>query len=118
MRTHPNLDRRSLLLHQQVAAKIQANPALLTQAKATLARWRTTVSPNSLVYLDEWQRVLDAGLDACLALALDAGEHATAMRQSSPLACLLSNAERLEFLKQWKLQFVSADIGFRQHANV
>lgn len=102
MRTHQNLDQRSLLLHQQVAAKILANPALLDQAQATLARWRTTASTLSQVYLDEWNSVLDSGLDACLALALDAGEHATAMRQSSPLVCLLSNAERFAFLRQWK----------------
>ncbi len=104
MRTHQNLDLRSLQLHQQVAAKIRANPALLNKAQAILANWRTTTSPHSVVYLDEWKRVMDSGLDVCLALALDTGEHATAMRQSSPLACLLSNAERFAFLRQWKLQ--------------
>ncbi|MBK6998685.1 MAG: hypothetical protein IPH35_01460 [Rhodoferax sp.] len=102
MRTHQQLDLRSLQLHQQVAAKIRDNPALLEKAKVTLARWRATASPHSFGYLDEWKNVLDSGLDACLALALDPGEYATAMRQASPLACLLSNAERFAFLRHWK----------------
>ena len=37
-------------------------------------------------------------------LALAQGEHANAMRQASPLACLLSNAERFAFLKNWRNQ--------------
>jgi len=53
-------------------------------------------------YLDAWQHVMDQGVDACLLLAAEESEWGNAMRQASPLACLLSNQERFAFLKQWK----------------
>jgi hypothetical protein len=82
--THQQIDPRSLLLHQRVAARVRANPALLDQARATLGRWRERASPRTFSDLDEWQHALDAGLDACLALATDESQHARALRQASP----------------------------------
>lgn len=102
MPTHQELDEKSLRLHQLVASKVRAHPEPLERAQNTLRYWRATASPRTFSYLDEWQRRLDSGLDTCLRLALDTSEHATAMRQSSPLACLLSNTERFAFLKSWR----------------
>lgn len=102
MPTHQELDEKSLRLHQLVASKVRAHPELLERAQTTLKHWRATASPRTFSYLDEWQRWLDMDMDTCLRLALDTSEHATAMRQSSPLACLLSNTERFAFLKSWR----------------
>lgn len=102
MPTHQELDERSLCLHQLIASKVRAQPELLEQAQTTLRHWRSTASPRTFSYLDEWQRWLDMDVDTCLRLALDTSEQATAMRQSSPLTCLLSNAERFAFLKSWR----------------
>lgn len=98
---HARLDQRSLALHRIVAAKLRRDPALLAKAHATLARWRATVSPRALPYLDEWQSLIDQGLEPLLARAIEQSEHADALRQASPLACLLSPRERQDFLRQW-----------------
>lgn len=98
MRTHQEVDEQSLALHQLVVAKIRANPALLGKAEETLKRWRQTVSPRTLPYLDEWQSLIDRGMEVCLAMATEQSQRADALRQSSPLSCLLSHKERFEFL--------------------
>lgn len=101
MRTHQEIDSRSLALHRLVAAKIRNDPALFERARATLARWRSSVCVQSQPYLEEWQRLMDQGADVCLTVAVDDSEKATAMRQSSPFSGLLTNRERFAFLKAW-----------------
>lgn len=101
MRTHQEIDQRSLALHQLVAEKIRENPALLDKAQSILQRWRTIVCANSQPYLEEWEGLIDQGVDVCLAVAVEDSERAAALRQSSPLSCLLTNQERFTFLKAW-----------------
>ncbi len=101
MRTHQEIDQRSLALHRLVADKIRSDPALFDQAQHRLMRWKLLVSPDAHHYLDEWQRLFDLGMNASLAVAVEESEQATAMRQSSPLSCLLTNQERFRFLKTW-----------------
>jgi hypothetical protein len=102
MRTHQEIDERSLALHWLVVDKIRREPALFDKARRTLARWRSTVCPASQPYLEEWERLMDEGLDASLAAAVEESERATALRQSSPFAGVLSNQERFAFLKAWE----------------
>lgn len=102
MRTHQDIDLRSLALHRLVADKIRRNPALFDTVKQTLARWRTTVCVSSQPYLQEWQRLADQGLDACLRAAEEDSEQARALRQSSPFTGVLSHGERFAFLKTWQ----------------
>ena len=101
MRTHQDLDSRSLALHRLVADKVRHDATLLDRARATLQRWHQTASPRTFVYLDAWQELLEKGEAACLAAATEESEWANAMRQASPLACLLTHQERFAFLKQW-----------------
>ena len=98
------LDDRSLAMHRLVADKVRADIGLLDDAQAILKRWHVTVSPRTFAYLDEWQRLLDAGGEAVLAVATEETQHAAALRQASPLTCLLTNRERFAFLKAWKEQ--------------
>ena len=104
MPSHLELDERSLAMHRLVADKVRANACLLDEAQAILKRWHSTVSPRTFVYLDEWQRLLDQGVDAVLAVATQDTQYAAALRQASPLACLLTNQERFVFLRAWKEQ--------------
>jgi len=98
------LQRRSLEMHRLVVEKIRSDPELFEVARATLARWRTIVCQSSQPYLMEWESRM-ADRDACLAFAVEDSEHASDMRQSSPFAVLLSNDERLDFLRAWARQF-------------
>ena len=103
MNSHQQLDQRSLALHRAVVDKIRHDPTLLVRARGTLLRWRQkNVGGRTQPYLDEWQQVLDADLESCLALAVEESEHAEALRQSSPLSCLLTPKERFAFLKEWQ----------------
>ncbi|MBC7700275.1 hypothetical protein, partial [Aquabacterium sp.] len=101
MRTHQDLDDRSLALHRLIADKIRRDPALFDKARATLAHWRQRVSIRTQPCLAEWAALMDQGMDACLAMAVEDSEHATALRQSSPFSGLLSNQDRFAFLKAW-----------------
>lgn len=101
MRTHQEIDERSLALHCLVAEKIRRDPALFDRAKGTLSRWRATVCSASQPYLEEWERLMSQGVEACLAVAVEDSPRATALRQSSPFAGVLTNQERFSFLKKW-----------------
>lgn len=103
-RDHQEIDERSRALHRLVAAKIRRDPRLLEVPRRNLARWRLDATPGDLRYLDAWQRLLDAGLDACLAAATEDSEHADALRQASPFAGVLTPRERAEFLASWRRQ--------------
>lgn len=101
MKDHRLIDQRSLAMHQCVVEKIRQDPALFGRVCNTLSRWRSTVSPASQPYLEAWQRAVDQGMEACLALAVEDSPRATALRQSSPFAGLLTPAERFGFLRSW-----------------
>lgn len=102
MRTHQLIDARSLALHRAVAAKLRQNPELFERSRQTLQRWRSTVSPSSQPYLETWEALMNQGLEATLAVALEDSERAAALRQSSPFAAVLTNQERFALLKAWR----------------
>jgi type II secretory pathway component PulL len=92
VRSHEWIDRRSLALHEAVAAKLEAQPQLLDIARRNLDRWLKT---NRAAGLREWRTILDsASLPDVLALLRSPSEKATRLRQSSPFAGLLTSEER------------------------
>lgn len=98
MRSHTWLDRRSLALHEAVAARIEARPELLDVARANVARWNARAPGPALM---EWQRLLDQlSLPRLLALLRADDETAARLRQSSPFAGILTPQERLEILRR------------------
>lgn len=107
VRTHDEIDARSLALHQVVAAKIRADAMLLEHVRKTLVRWRVSVCASSQPYVAAWQQLLDQGMDACLGVACEDTERGRAMRQASPFAGVLTNRERREFFKQWSARNAS-----------
>lgn len=102
MKTHQDIEERSLAMHRLIAEKLRHEPALFDKAKVTLARWRTTVSASSQPYLEEWESLMKQGMDACLAVAVEDSERAKALRQSPPFAGILNDQERFAFLKTWQ----------------
>ena len=95
------IDQRSLELHQLIAAKLREHSERLEGVRQTLARWKIIVAPNSQPYIAEWQRLVDAGLEATLAVALEDSEHAATLRSYSPFGSVLSPKERFAFYEQW-----------------
>lgn len=104
MRDHLQIDQRSLAMHRLMADKIRRHPALFDNVKSTLSGWRASVCQSSQPYLEEWERLVQQGMEACLAVAEENSERATAMRQASPFCKVLTNKERFAFLNSWSQQ--------------
>ena len=76
------------------------NPALFEKARLTLARWRQMACVASQPYLEEWEHLMNQGIEACLSVAVEDSQRAAALRQSSPFPGILTNRERFASLKQ------------------
>jgi hypothetical protein len=99
VRSHEWIDRRSLALHEAVAAKLEASPELLGVARSNLARW---LAHRQTAALREWQTLLDErSVDQIVRLLRSDDETARRMRQSSPFAGVLSARERLAILQHY-----------------
>jgi hypothetical protein len=98
VRSHLWLDRRSLALHEAVAAKIEARPELLDTARANLARWISRAPQGALL---EWKDLLDRmSVGDLVALLRSQDETAARLRQSSPFAGVLTPEERQAILRR------------------
>jgi hypothetical protein len=91
---HRIADAKSLALHVVAARRIAANPRLLEGARATLRRWLARYGGQAPAALREWSALLDRPWEEVLARATELSEDGARLRQSSPLATLLSDAER------------------------
>ena len=95
-----SLDARSLAMHRRIAEKVRARPALLDKARATIDRWEAQGAARaSRPYLEAWRQLIDQGLEAVLAVAVDPSERGNAMRQASPFTGILDNRERWALLR-------------------
>ena len=96
VRTHDWIDRRSLALHEAVAAKLEAQPELLEVARANLRRWLST---HPAAPLFEWSHLLQTTpLPKLLVLLRSTSDESARLRQSSPFAGLLTPRERQAIL--------------------
>ena len=100
MRSHAWVDRRSLALHEAVAARLEADPSLLEVARRNLRRWREA---NADPVLEEWSALLDgSSLTSVLVLLRSPSEEAARLRQSSPFAGVLTPTERQAILDEYE----------------
>ncbi|WP_324470107.1 hypothetical protein [Ottowia sp.] len=102
MANHRSLDARSLALHERVARRLIEDQHAFAHAQSTLARWRLHADERVQPYLAAWQAIMAEGVQACIDTMLEDSERAAALRQASPFAGLLSNAERFDVLKAWR----------------
>ena len=90
---HSRLDERSLAMHQLIAKKLQANPALLDKARHNMRRWQASDGSARLA-LAEWEQILRGPVNQVAQFLSERSERATRLRQSSPFAGILTEAER------------------------
>lgn len=86
MRTGPELEQRTLALHQQVAIKLRNDPALFHKALNTIQRWEKLVHGSSQPYIREWSAILALGIEPSLQVALENSQRGDALRQNCRLA--------------------------------
>ncbi len=113
-------DRRSLMLHEAVSARLRAEPeAVLSRARASLARMRA-LHPGARLLLDEWQCLLRRPLDALLPVLTDPMPWARELRHVTPFTGILSAAERAQVYRtfaQRERDDASADTMSLDHAS-
>ncbi len=92
----------SLWLHRAVAARVVQDPAnVLDHARANLDKLSLT-HPSSSGWLDAWRRALDAGPEDVLQILTSPAEAAVELRQNSPFAGVLDEAERHRVLDAFR----------------
>ena len=89
MRTHDDIDRRSLDLARAVVAAVDADPARrgLTRARATCERWRREI--NDTAAIREWAAILAQPWETVRSVLLDESEEGRRLRQNNPFAGVL-----------------------------
>jgi hypothetical protein len=99
---HQRLDARSLAMHCLVARKLLGNPALIGNARSTLARWRAQATEPVPSYFLEWGRILERSPEEIAAFLASMREDATRLRQSSPFTNLLTPEERARIYEAFR----------------
>jgi excisionase family DNA binding protein len=99
---------KALWLHHAVAGRLVADPdAVLAKAAANLKRLRE-IHPDGVaaVWLDRWAAVLRRGAEAVLEVLTSSAADAVELRQNSPFAGVLEDAERravlTAFTARWR----------------
>jgi len=100
-RTPEWINRRSLALAERIAAKLRRDPGRLEVARSNLARWKQTMDPWPAA-LAEWERELDRGVEAVIAVLCSPSDRGRRLRQSHPFAGLLDPREREQILRQYE----------------
>ncbi len=93
VRTHQEIDQRSLDLARAIAEKIDADPARagLERARRVLDRWETIVYASDLKL---WRQLLQRPWAEIREALLHSSEQGQRLRQSSPFCGILSPRER------------------------
>jgi hypothetical protein len=92
VRTHQEIDRRSLEMVRQIVAKIDADPdrAGFQKAKSVCRRW----VEQGNVPAREWLAILERPWDEVRAILLDESDEGQRLRQSDPFVGILTPHER------------------------
>ena len=103
MPSHIQIDRRSLLLAEEVTRRIDADPHRegLARARASCARWLAAPSAAA-PDLRRWQDILTRPWPEIRARLLDPSEDGARLRQNSPFCGVLSPRERWRIYKEFK----------------
>lgn len=93
-------ERRSLAISTAVAAKLQKDPAaVMAKARTNIDKMRS-IGPSEQRWVDVWETLLALGAGHVEALLTSTDQFARDLRQSSPFAGVLTEAERREILKE------------------
>ena len=93
--SHRLQEARSLAMHVLIAHKIDRDPHLLEVARRNLARWMRRTSPESRpAWMATWAALLRRSWPEIAAHITALTEDGAQLRQSSPFAGVLTQAER------------------------
>jgi hypothetical protein len=93
----------SLWLNLAVVVKIAADPERVLVVAMQNLRKLETAQNGASIWPGRWRVVLNAGVDAVIAILTSRHEIATGLRQNSPFAGVLSRAETERALEAFRL---------------
>jgi hypothetical protein len=98
MRTHQEVDRRSLEMVRRIVAKIDADPAREgpAHAKSVCERWVA----QGIVSAREWLPLLERPWEEVRAILLEESDEGQRLRQTDPFCGILTPAERWEIYRE------------------
>jgi len=97
---HQAIDRRSLMMHRIIAARLRAQPELIAVAYTNLERWNCPERH----WWREWSAILSSQTVEEIANLIEReDEDACRMRQSAPFAGVLTPKEVWELKGQFKI---------------
>jgi len=101
VKTHREIDRRSLALMTAVIEKIDEDPQKkgIDRARSVCARWLKT---HDNPYLKQWNNILSGDWTEIKKVLLDDSEEATALRQCNPFCGILSPKERWAIYREYR----------------
>jgi hypothetical protein len=93
MKTHEQIDERSLAMARAIVNKIDRDPARtgLEKARATCRRW---FQQQPAPAIGEWLDILERPWEEIRAVLLEESEHGQRLRQSDPFCGILTPQER------------------------
>jgi len=94
---HARIDARSLAMHRAIAEKIRNRPGLLDAARENIRRWRRRGVDVSA--FDEWEAILDRGIEETVRVMTDPSEESARLRHSTPFTGMLTPKERRRFFE-------------------
>jgi excisionase family DNA binding protein len=95
--------RRSLWLAFAVAGKIVADPDATRMIVArNLSKMRGKARGRTVLWLDEWERLVEGPVPRLLSAMTSRSPHGRELRQNTPFAGVLSDAERMAVLGAWR----------------
>jgi hypothetical protein len=100
MRTHQQIDERSLAMARAIVAKIDEDPARagLAKARSVCERWHRT-RPSAAN--QEWMEILKSPWEDIREVLLDESEEGKRRRQSDPFCGILTPQERWAIYRQY-----------------
>jgi len=103
MLTHSQIDERNREMHRVIARILRADPSSLNRV---LERMATRLddpgySESLKDCLREWREIMVGDLDLVLAVLDESGEEGCRLRQNSPFAILIPQAERKRILRKY-----------------
>lgn len=94
------VEEKSLAIHRRIAARLLLDPhPTIRKARINLERLREADRGHSARWLDQWDGLLDRPLDEIVVAMLARTQHGIDLRQMTPFAGVLSDAERKQAIR-------------------
>jgi hypothetical protein len=109
MRTHQQIDERSLAMARAIVAKIDSDAARVgfERARTVCDRWARG-DPRS-GSIREWSAILQKPWDAVREVLLDESEEGKRLRQSSPFGIVLTPQERWAIYREFEEKYAPTE---------